>query len=470
MKQMIRLILGLMVVMAFGIATAQDDQADRLQIVASYSILQDVVQNVAGDAADVSVVMPVGADPHTFEPTPRDLTAVADADVVFTNGALFEEGLLEAIENADTDISIIEVSACVNIIPFGAAGHAHDEGEDHDHEGEEMAMAEEGEDHDHEEGEDHDHEEGEDHDHEEGEDHDHEEGEDHDHEHEGEAVAMMTGDMSAIAAMCAEHQAQYDAIHDLRHDEEHESEGEEVARVEEDHDHEHSSSIALGPLYTLDCSAGHGHEHEHEDEDDHEEGEAHDEGEEHAHEHGEGSCDPHVWMEPHNVMRWTMVIRDTLIAIDPANAATYEVNAAAYLFELDNLMHDRVMPSVETIPEENRVLVTNHESMGYFAARFEFEVVTTLIPGGATGVEPSAADVAEVIDLINEEGVPVIFAETTVSDAVAEQIAAETGAEIVTLFSGSLSGEDGPAATYVDYISYNVTAIVEALDGEMVAE
>ncbi len=114
-----------------------------------------------------------------------------------------------------------------------------------------------------------------------------------------------------------------------------------------------------------------------------------------------------------------------------------------------------------------RVLITNHDAFGYFAARYDFEVAVTIIPSGSTLAEPSAADVAAVIDLIGEEGVPSIFSETTVSDDLAQQIADETGAEVHVLYSGSLSEADGPASTYVDYIRYNVTTIAEALGGGM---
>lgn len=98
------LILTLLI--ATGIVNAQDES--RLQIVASYSILADVITNVAGDAADVTSLIPVGADPHTFQPTPRDMAMLTDADVIFVNGAFFEEGLLEAIELAALDTPIIE--------------------------------------------------------------------------------------------------------------------------------------------------------------------------------------------------------------------------------------------------------------------------------------------------------------------------------------------------------------------------
>ncbi len=401
---------------------AQDDE--RLQVMASTSIIADVARNVAGDAADVESLMPLGADPHIFQPTPGDVAALAETDVVFVNGMNFEEGLMPVIENADDDINIQVVSQCVNILAFGGHSHDHDhaegedhdhaEGEDHDHAGEastELAalceahvaeMAALHEDHDHAEGEDHDHAEGEDHDHAEGEDHDHEEGEDHDH-----------------------------------------AEGED-----HDHDHDHAhGSEGLGRLYAIECE-GHSHDHDHE------------EGEEHSHE--EGSCDPHVWMEPHNVMYWTMYIRDALIELDPANTETYTANAAVYLETLDALAHDFVMERIAEIPEDQRVMVTNHDAFGYFANAYGFDVVGVVIRGGSTASEPSARELAELIEVIEAEGVPAIFAETTVNPNLAETVGAETGVPVFTLYTGSLSEADGPASTYVDFITYNVNTIVGA--------
>ena len=208
----------------------------------------------------------------------------------------------------------------------------------------------------------------------------------------------------------------------------------------------------LGALYTADCGEGQGHE-----------GEEHEESDEHDHEHG--ACDPHVWMEPHNVMFWTMLIRDTLIELDPVNTEAYTANAASYLEELDALAHNFVTPMVETVPEENRVLITNHDVFGYFAARYDFEIVGSIIPGISTLADVSTADIAALIDLISEREIPAIFAETTMSDDLAQQVAEETGVQVYVLYSGSLSDADGPASTYLDYIRYNVTTIVEALGG-----
>ncbi len=428
MRQRIPFVFSLLVLL-IGIVPVAYTQEGRLQIVASNSILADVVRNVVGDAADVTSTMPIGADPHSFEPVPSDLVALAEADIVFINGALFEEQLLEAIENADDAMNIVVASSCVRIIPFDAAAHSHDEHEHEEHEHEEDADAVEA---------------------------------------TEEAAAGGAG-MSALAMLCETHYAEMAAIHEAGHDheahadEEHADAADAAAEATEEaemheHEHSHGSDVeTLGALHAIDCSAGHNHDGEAE----------HEEDAEHAHVHGEGSCDPHVWTEPHNVMYWTMLIRDTLIELDPANAETYAANAGAYLETLDALAHDFVMPMVETVPEENRILVTNHETLGYFAARYGFEMVGAVIPQGTTAAEPSASDIAALIDQIREVGAPAIFAENTVNSSVAQQIADETGITIALLYSDSLSEADGPASTYLDYVRYNVTTIVEALGGGM---
>ena len=101
-------------------------QTEPLEVVASFSILADVVAQVAGEHATVSSVMPVDANPHAFEPTPSSLTALASADVVFTNGLNLEEGLLPVIANATT-APMMEVSRCVFVRQFGVEADEHEE-------------------------------------------------------------------------------------------------------------------------------------------------------------------------------------------------------------------------------------------------------------------------------------------------------------------------------------------------------
>jgi ABC-type Zn uptake system ZnuABC Zn-binding protein ZnuA len=156
-------------------------EGETLSVVATTSIVGDVVSNVGGSAINLTVLMPSGTDPHTFEPTPQDLAVVSDADIVFANGVgleLFMESMLES--TGVSDGKVIHVSHGIELIEFDASydhDHAHEEEADHAHEEEA--------DHAHEEEADHAHEEEADHAHEEEADHAHEEEADHAHDHSG---------------------------------------------------------------------------------------------------------------------------------------------------------------------------------------------------------------------------------------------------------------------------------------------
>lgn len=171
-------------------------------------------------------------------------------------------------------------------------------------------------------------------------------------------------------------------------------------------------------------------------------------------------------MDPHNVIYWALMIRDSLSALDHDHEDYYAANAAAYAQELVALESDFILPALAELPEENRILVTGHDAFGYFATTFGFEIVTTVIPGLTTVIEPSAREVAEVIDVVRDEGVPAIFSDAHLSDALMNVIASETGVEVIGLHSDSLGPADGPAGTYIGYMRYNVSAVVEALKGD----
>ena len=171
-------------------------------------------------------------------------------------------------------------------------------------------------------------------------------------------------------------------------------------------------------------------------------------------------------MDPHNVIYWTLLIRDSLSALDHDNEAAYAANAAAYAQELVALESDFIASALAELPDENRVLVTNHGSMGYFAASFGIEIVTMVVHSVSTEAEPSARDMAAVVDVVRDEGVPAIFSDIHLSDVLMNTIASETGVAVVGLHSDSLGAADGPAGTYLDYMRYNVNAIVEALKGD----
>jgi len=188
------------------------------------------------------------------------------------------------------------------------------------------------------------------------------------------------------------------------------------------------------------------------------------EGEAHAEdgdEHGGGEVDAHVWFSVPNVILWVENARQALSLRDPGNADAYRANAEAYTRELEEL-DAWIQAQVETIPEENRKLVTNHASFGYLAERYGLEQVGTVYPFNPSA-EPSARAIAALQEIIQQYGVPAIFTESTVNARLAEQVAADTGVRLVPLYTGSLGGPGSGAATYVELMRYDVTAIVEAL-------
>ena len=307
-------------------STASDAPAasERLKVVATTTIVGDVVRQVAGDAVDLTVLLPAGADPHGFQPTPQDAALIATADLVFINGLDLEEFLDRLIQNAGGSARVVAVSDGIETME----GH-------HEHEGE---------------------------------------------EHEGE-----------------------------------QHEGEE---------HE-------------------GEEHEGE-------------------EHDKEGADPHVWMDPNNVRVWTRNIAAALSELDPANAAAYQANAERYdqaLQALDAWINEQIAQ----IAPENRQMVVDHDAFGYFARRYGFETVGTVVPGYSTMSAPSAQELARLQDAIRALGVKAVFVGETVNPALAQRVADDTGTRLVFLFTGSLSEPGGNADTYESFTRYNVNAIVEAL-------
>ena len=177
--------------------------------------------------------------------------------------------------------------------------------------------------------------------------------------------------------------------------------------------------------------------------------------------HGHGFHDPHFWFDPLRVKRAVNDIAARLSVLDPDRADTFSANASAYNELLDEL-YTWSEEQVDMVPEDRRLLVTSHDSLGYFANLYGFEVVGVIL-AITTDVEPSAADLAELIHEIEEYSVSAIFGETTVSERLAETVASETGAKVVRLYSGSLGGRGSGAETYLEMLRTNVERIVEGL-------
>ena len=185
------------------------------------------------------------------------------------------------------------------------------------------------------------------------------------------------------------------------------------------------------------------------------------EGEDEHEGHGHGLFDPHFWFDPVRVKIAVNDIAARLSALDPDGSDHYASRASAYNASLDEL-HTWTQTQVGAIPEADRLIVTSHDSLGYFALLYGFEVVGVIL-GITTEVEPSAEDLIELIHEVEESGAKVIFGETTVSERLAQTVATETGTELVRLYSGSLGDEGSGAGTYLEMMRTNVERIVEAL-------
>ena len=276
-----------------------------LQVVATTSIIGDVVAHVGGDATSLTTLMAAGQDPHSYEPSTGDLTKVAESDLIFVNGWQLEEALLDDLTNIAVEAPIVPISA--NITPLLPAGEAH--------------------------------------------------------------------------------------------------------------------------------------EH--------------------------GAVDPHVWLDPQLVTQWVHNVQDVLSDLDPANAPVYAANAAAYLKELAALDDDMVQ-QLSQIPPASRKLVTNHDSLTYFAHRFDFEIVGAVIPAPSTVAEPSAQQLAALVQKMREENVCTIFAETTASPRLAETVAAELTTcdtvDVLLLHTGALGPPGSGASSYTEMMRTNTDTIVRGLE------
>lgn len=173
--------------------------------------------------------------------------------------------------------------------------------------------------------------------------------------------------------------------------------------------------------------------------------------------------DPHFWLDPNNVLLYVDNIRIALTAIDPAGKDTYAANAEKYKNQLRDLDH-WIQEQVNTIPADQRLLVTNHETLGYFSARYGFQLIGSLIPSLSSEASPSALQLAQLSDAMRTLNAKVIFLDTGNNPQLANQIAKETGAKVITdLYSETLSAADGPAPNYLAMMKYNVARIVSAL-------
>lgn len=196
----------------------------------------------------------------------------------------------------------------------------------------------------------------------------------------------------------------------------------------------------------------------HADEDEHEGADTHDE------EHGHGGDDPHVWHSVPNAITMVENTRDGLKTVDPDRASAYDANAKAKIADLQAL-DAWVREQVATLPEDRRKLVTSHDTFGYFADTYGFQIIGTALGSLSTEAgDPSARQIAQLVHQIQEAGVPAIFAENVANPDLMEAIAAEAGVALApSLYSDALGAPGTPGDTYDGMMRSNVATIVQAL-------
>jgi zinc/manganese transport system substrate-binding protein len=291
------LLVAVVVVVLSGCTSVPGDD-DRRLVIATTSVVGDLVGHVAGDEARVEVLIPVGADPHDFAPSARQAASLREADLVVTSGLGLEAGLADALAAATDDgVPILELGPALDPRPIGGSESA--------------------------------------------------------------------------------------------------------------------------------------------------------------------TPDPHWWLDPLRAARAVELIAERLTQVGEGD---WTARATAFASELDSL-DDELGTTLATIPAERRKLVTTHNAFGYFAERYDFEVIGVLIPGGATQAAPDPKALAALAAAIWEAGVPAIFAESTLPTNVADALAAEVGSEVrvVVLYTGSLGEPGSGADTYVGMQRTNVERIIEAL-------
>jgi zinc/manganese transport system substrate-binding protein len=226
------------------------------------------------------------------------------------------------------------------------------------------------------------------------------------------------------------------------HDDHSDEEGHDDHSDEEGHD-DHSDE------------EGHDDHSDEEGHDDHSDEEGHDD-------HGHGDLDPHFWLDMNRMADAAQLIGAEFTQITGDEVYTTCADTTATQIQA---AESDVREILESVPVEKRILVTDHDALGYLAAVYGYEVAGAVIPAGTTAASPSSSDLAELVETIKAEDVNAIFANTAVPNDLADAVAAETGDDVsvVTLYVGSLGGPDSPAATYIDMMRSNASLIAQAL-------
>ena len=294
--------------------TAQTQDAPSVVVTTTVlgSVVGEILTCAVGDDSSMTVLMPIGADPHDFQASSAQVALMAGADLVVVNGLGLEEGVLDAVENVEADgVSVLEIASLVDPLPFGEE-HSEDKAD------------------------------------------------------------------------------------------------------EESHD-----------------------------------------------DHGHGEFDPHFWFDMERMALAAELMGAELAVNGDESFASCGESVAADLRATEVVIAD----ALSSVPEANRVLVTDHDALGYLAERYDYDVVGVVLPGGSTLGDANSSDLAELVATIQEEGVRAIFGNTAGSPALLETLANEVGGsiQVVELFVGSVGGPGSGAESYAEMMTTNATRIASAL-------
>ncbi len=182
-----------------------------------------------------------------------------------------------------------------------------------------------------------------------------------------------------------------------------------------------------------------------------------------------GNYDPHVWFDVTLWMKAAEQVRETLIEVDPSSQAEFETNAERYLQELETL-HQYVLEKANSIPSEQRVLITAHDAFNYFGRAYGFEVRG--LQGISTEAQAGTADVRALADFMVERQIPAVFVESSVPQRNVEAVQAAVQARGFdvriggSLYSDAMGTEGTPEGTYIGMVKHNIDTIVDALAGD----
>ena len=183
----------------------------------------------------------------------------------------------------------------------------------------------------------------------------------------------------------------------------------------------------------------------------------------------QGNYDPHVWFDVTLWMKAVEQVHETLVEMDPDSRSRYETNAEAYLGELEAL-HQYVLDQANTVPAEQRIVITAHDAFNYFGRAYGFEVRG--LQGISTEAQAGTADVQALTDFIVENQIPAIFVESSVPQRNVEAVQAAVraqGFEVKiggSLFSDAMGSEGTPEGTYIGMVRHNIDTIISALTGD----